>query len=117
MRVIIWWYLSYYQINCVKRHLDQIKGIGFDCNLKTFNSHNCEYLYTSDLDAFPCVIKRKEKVRNNHPEIDLKRIKIVKKMIESWYIAGINQNGSELLNIWPESNTENIDKAILYKKI
>ena len=26
-------YLSYYQINCVKRHIDQINGIGFDCNL------------------------------------------------------------------------------------
>jgi hypothetical protein len=50
-----------------------------------------------------------------HTETETEKIKVVKKMIESWYIAGINQDGSHMLNVWPPSNTENIGKTEIHR--
>jgi hypothetical protein len=88
--------------------------------LNSINSMNAEYLYLSDINGYPCVTDKKTTIISEITNIDPNKVFVVKKEIESWYLAGIDDNFMIQTKMKPFSNTENICKeefnAIIPKK-
>ncbi|MFX0097764.1 MAG: hypothetical protein ACFE7E_08410 [Candidatus Hodarchaeota archaeon] len=78
--------------------------------VRSIGSMKAKYILLSDLNDSPCVTQKKERILECYSFLDKDRIQIVVKEIESWYIAGLNKNTSEVLGIKNINNTEQITK-------
>lgn len=74
------------------------------------------YIYMKDFDTYPCISKRKESIDNDLSHcIDINRILIIQKEIESWYLAGTDRRTLRRLKVNPcdidtiIKSTEDID--------
>lgn len=79
--------------------------------LKSINAMNAEYIFVSDNDASPCITDRKQRIETDFQNIDKNRILVVVREIESWYLAGIDDESSKNFGIKSFSNTEQINKS------
>ena len=68
------------------------------------------YLFFRDNDCFPCILSAKEKVKNCISNIDINKVIIVKREIESWYMAGINDSTLKRWKIKRFSSTDQLTK-------
>lgn len=81
--------------------------------LKTISQvKNFDYLFLADIDDFPCVTSKKERLKEKYPEIDIKKTFVVIKEIESWYLAGLDKKSLKELSIKYQKETDNITKEI-----
>ena len=69
-----------------------------------------EYLFVSDMDESPCVTDKKERRASEFEKLSEDRILIVCREIESWYLAGLNDEGCRQIGIPPSYNTDRISK-------
>jgi hypothetical protein len=58
-----------------------------------------DYLFFADIDQEPCVTEKKSKLRGKYSQLQDHLIFVVKKEIESWYLAGISQEAADELKI------------------
>ncbi|MHC3130002.1 MAG: hypothetical protein IBV52_08025 [Candidatus Bathyarchaeota archaeon] len=86
--------------------------------LKSFNEmKNIEYIFVTDIDNNKCVILRKEQVIKEMDDlVSQDKIIVIKKEIESWYMAGLDKGISEKYGINILKSTENFSKED-FKKI
>lgn len=71
------------------------------------NQENRDYIYAKDIDRYPCISSRKVSIVNElSQQIDNNRIMVVAKVIESWYLAGVNEKTLKQLHV----KRNNIDK-------
>ncbi len=78
--------------------------------MKAMRPTNINYIFSADINAHPCTTAKKQELLKRYKELEEKRIVIVKKMIESWYLAGLDKKSSGILKIPNLHNTENITK-------
>lgn len=52
---------------------------------------DADYFYIVDINKLPCVIAKKQNIKNSLTNIDQGRIIVVIKEIESWYLAGLDE--------------------------
>lgn len=80
--------------------------------LKSIKSKKADYIWFSDLNDSPCISTRKDKLKEKYIDLDENKIIIVKKEIESWYLALIDDIACMELEIKPNKvkNTDNIIK-------
>ncbi len=78
--------------------------------VKYIQSIGGEYIFVSDIDEFPCITKKKQKLVDIFDGIDDNRVIIVKKEIESWYLAGLDANKCRKFKMKHFNDTENIRK-------
>lgn len=80
--------------------------------LKSIKSMGAGYIWFSDLNDSPCVSNRKGKLKEKYIDLDENKIIIVKKEIESWYLALIDDITCRKFKIKPSKvkNTDNIIK-------
>jgi hypothetical protein len=71
---------------------------------------NAEYIYVTDIDQSPCVTNKKQEIKDKFRGIDIKRIMVVIKEIESWYLAGLDDACCKKLKIRSMGNTDNVTK-------
>lgn len=71
---------------------------------------HADYLYIIDIDYFPCISARKKDIYEHLKNIDLSKVIIVVKEIESWYLAGVGKKRSEKLELPWLPNTDFITK-------
>ena len=64
-----------------------------------------DYIFTTDINNTPCITAKKQEIQDKLSNIDISRIIVVIKEIESWYLAGSGEKYSK--NI---SNTDSISK-------
>lgn len=69
-----------------------------------------DYIFLADIDNFPCVTKRKEKIKSEYKNILSNKIIVVVKEIESWYLAGLNGQACKKMRIKNCSQTDSITK-------
>ena len=69
-----------------------------------------EYLFVSDMDESPCVTDKKERRASEFEKLSEDRILIVCREIESWYLAGLNDEGCRQIGIPPSYNTDSMSK-------
>ncbi len=68
------------------------------------------YLYVADNDGSPCVSVKKKKLLSIVDNLNLNLIAIVIEEIESWYLAGVNENDSKILGLSLPGNTDKVNK-------
>ena len=96
-------YIKYYQY--AQKSTKEI--INFIKNIRLINS---DYIFLTDLDLKPCVTEKKDIIKTRIKNIDKKNIIIVKKVIEGWYLAGIENTNSKKLKVPVIQFTDQIGK-------
>lgn len=79
--------------------------------LKSIQAMNADYIYVADNNGSPCITDRKQRIETDFQNIDKNRILVVVREIESWYLAGIDDESSKNFGIKSFSNTEHINKS------
>jgi len=79
--------------------------------LKSINSMRSDYFFLRDINQSPCITARKENVGNTYgPIIDLNKVVVVIKEIESWHIAGLDNKNCEDFGFEALDKTDGITK-------
>ena len=83
--------------------------------LKAIQSAGDDYILLCDLDEFPCVTSKKESMKKSMKSalplpIPDDRIAVVVKEIESWYLAGLGEEGCQALGIANASRPDEVVK-------
>ena len=80
--------------------------------IKSINAMKADYICTGDIDDFPGITAKKEKITGNFgKKITTDRIVTVIKEIEGWYLAGLDEKASKRLGIRKKiKNTDKITK-------
>lgn len=80
--------------------------------IKSVDAMNADYIIAADINHSPCVTQKKEtliskKIRN----VEKDKIIVVVKEIESWYMAGLEEESKEALGFKRgESSTDDLSK-------
>ena len=70
-----------------------------------------EYIFVTDLNSSPCVSQRKERTATTFRRVTADRILVVCREIESWYLAGLDDNECQRLGIPTDwNNTDHLSK-------
>ena len=69
-----------------------------------------DYIFLTDINSRPCVTSKKEERLKVHNQLDMDKIIVVIKEIESWYLAGLNAGSSEKLDIRHYVQTDSMTK-------
>ncbi|AZT89366.1 hypothetical protein ELD05_00945 [Caldicellulosiruptor changbaiensis] len=87
--------------------------------IRAFLKSNNDYIFVVDIDDSPCVTYKKEQITNLVKNIDKENILVVKKEIESWYLAGAEDNFFSEFGIskFTINNTEKLSKEDFNKII
>ena len=88
----------------------QIKKQKVNGFLRSINAMQAEYLFVFDMDESPCVTDKKERCASEFEKLSEDRILIVCREIESWYLAGLNDEGCSQIGIPPSYNTDRMSK-------
>lgn len=79
--------------------------------LESIKEMNADYIFVADMDESPCVTARKAQITSMYKNLTADRILIVCREIESWYLAGLNDDGCQQLGISADfKNTDDIFK-------
>lgn len=92
------------------RQYVMLKREKFDNFLQSIKEMNDDYIYVRDINGEPCVTAKKQEIQGRL-NIDNNRIMVVIKEIESWYLAGLDEESSKKLGTRSFTNTDNITKA------
>jgi len=84
-----------------KEKSERVKGY-----LRSINSMGADYILITDINNSPCITAKKEKIQKRFKGIDKNRIVVVIKEIESWYLAGLEE---EILKKFKMHNIKNTD--------
>ena len=81
--------------------------------IKSIRAMNADYLFVADINSSPCVTEKKNRVVNAHREmIEAERIIVVVKEIESWYLAGVDDQICQELGIASLTHTDDVTKEM-----
>ena len=72
-----------------------------------------ECRFVADMNAAPCVSSRLAKLIERHPCLAIEDIVVVATEIESWYLAGITEQGGVELKIKAPASTDGLTKQDL----
>jgi hypothetical protein len=79
--------------------------------IKNLKRRSQDYFFFADINDDPCISQKKSRVfQKYHDILDMHRIIIVKKEIESWYKAGLDINHCQQLKIKYHTDTNNLTK-------
>ena len=68
------------------------------------------YIFTADFDQGPCITGKKSQLMNQFSSLDSERILIIRRLIESWYLAGLNSDSCHELGIQEPRHTNDLTK-------
>lgn len=68
------------------------------------------YIFLHDLDGSPCVTQRKDKIQAKYTLCDKDNMQVVVQEIESWYLAGVDDNILKQLKLPHSGKTDNLTK-------
>jgi len=77
------------------------------------DEYRADYLFFNDFDLSRCITGRKNALMRQYRRLDAERIVVVRKMIESWYVAGLDQTSCADFGLRYAGHTEGIDKRFL----
>jgi hypothetical protein len=97
-------YIGYYQY--ARRPKKKIREF-----IRSIVSKQVDFLCITDINTSPCVTARKERIKKRKfGTLDNSRILVVRKEIESWYLAGLNEECCRRLRLPARYETESISK-------
>lgn len=69
------------------------------------------FLFFADANGCPCPKARKQRLRKRFPNLPPERIIVVVRMIEGWYLAGLDSAACETLGCRELRQTDSVDKS------
>ncbi len=75
--------------------------------VKSIKSMNADYIFARDLNSAPCITTKKEEMTGKFNHLTEDKIIVVVKEIESWYLAGLDDNASKKVRIRKKIRPEN----------
>lgn len=78
--------------------------------LKSIKSMKADYFFTADINNSPCISQKKTTIKRKITNVDRNRIMVIKKEIESWYLAGLTAKLARELKLPVLTDTEGIAK-------
>ncbi len=78
-------------------------------------SSHADYLYVADIDAAPCVTKRKNRLVEQIPALEGDRIIVVVREIEAWYLAGVPDQDARALGFVCPGCTDGVTKEVFLR--
>lgn len=85
--------------------------------IQSIKSMGAEYIFVSDINSSPCVTDKKQRIQSKFHNIDINKIMVIVREIESWYLAGLDKQNLDELKISFSGATNNINKEIFHKLI
>ncbi len=79
--------------------------------LRSIASMPADYFFMADINNSPCVSHKKAKIKRYIANVNHDRIIVVKKEIESWYLAGLTAKDAKELSVPISTDTEDISKG------
>lgn len=76
----------------------------------SINAMNSDYIFLGDIDNSTCIRTKKTILSEKFNKLDINNIIIVIKEIESWYLAGLDDDTCSQFNLSNFSNTNNLIK-------
>lgn len=77
---------------------------------RSIKAMDTDYIFVGDINAHPCATAKKQRLKHTYKNIDENKIVVVKKEIESWYLAGLDKKSSKNLRLRYLENTDNVIK-------
>jgi hypothetical protein len=97
-------YIGYFQYT--RRPKKKVQGF-----IRSVISRKADFLCMTDIDVSPCVTAKKEQIKKDKlGTLDDSRILVVKSEIESWYLAGLDDERCRRLRLPAHRETESVDK-------
>ena len=98
-------YVSFWKYS--RQKLEKVNGF-----LNGINSiPHADYIFVADMDDSPCVTDRKERITSQFKKLSEDRILVICREIESWYLAGLNDDSRRQIKIRRRFNkTDSISK-------
>ena len=95
------------------RKYSELGKEGTNSIIKTFIKNGDDYIFITDIDKAKCISGKKQEMMREFSNIhDGHKIIVVKKEIESWYIAGLENNECKEFGFDPPSNTDKLGKGV-----
>ncbi|KYK36216.1 MAG: hypothetical protein HXS46_15530 [Theionarchaea archaeon] len=69
-----------------------------------------DYIFVGDINTYSDEKHKKQELKHKYKKVDENRIIVVKREIESWYLAGLDLKSSKILQIPYLNNTDEIVK-------
>ena len=73
-------------------------------------SIDVDYLFLCDINDAPCVTAKKEQVMQTYKLLESEKVIVVIHEVESWYLAGLDENGCKRLGIRNLDDTSAVSK-------
>lgn len=85
---------------------------GFLRSIEGMNSESlrAEYLYFADINGVTSITAKKARIKEQWPRIDEDKIVVVRREIESWYLAGLDQASCVQLGVRHLVSTDEVTK-------
>jgi hypothetical protein len=88
----------------------QMKNEKLVAYITSIRAMGAEYIILADIDGEPCVTKKKQKIAHLYRSAEIEKIIVVRREIESWYLAGLNAETCKKLKVTLGNDAEVIDK-------
>jgi hypothetical protein len=79
--------------------------------LTTITASGDDYLLFADRDSATCVTAKKEGLQEKFSQLDVQKVIIVARLIESWYIAGLSASNARRLKVSIPEKTDRLTKS------
>ncbi|KYK27551.1 MAG: hypothetical protein AYK19_06735 [Theionarchaea archaeon DG-70-1] len=94
----------------IRKYKEKMKKEKIDNFLEGIKAKGDSYIFVGDINTHPCATAKKQELKRTYKKVDENRIVVVKKEIESWYLAGLDKKSSENLGARYLNDTDNIIK-------
>ena len=78
--------------------------------IRSVNAMPADYIFVADINLSPCITHKKQRLQETYNNLDENRIQVVIQEIESWYLAGLDDESAEKLGLRTFANTDNLTK-------
>ncbi len=78
--------------------------------IRSIRSMNADYILFGDIDERPCVTVTKEEIAGQFPPLSWDRVVVVRREIEAWYLAGLDEAAYRELRLELVSNVDVVTK-------
>ena len=99
---------TYQEVKIVK--YAQMKNEKFVAYIASIKGMGAEYIILADIDGEPCVTRKKQKIVQVYKSAETEKIIVVRREIESWYLAGLSPESSKMLKVTLDNDSEVIAK-------
>lgn len=94
----------------IRKYKEKMKKEKIDNFLEGIKAMGADYIFVGDINTYPCATAKKQGLKRIYKKIDENRIVVVKKEIESWYLAGLDKKSSKNLGVRYLNDTNNLIK-------